>query len=1764
MFNASTTHTIDKLPKTPLRHQHPHPISHRQIALKTVLLALLSLTGNHSLPAQNPSPAGSNDTTAPNNADSSATTNATPTTPLRSAAYLIWTQVDDESGSTLYLGGEIVHGPVWVQIEANATGPYTNKAVAETETTVRTLFEQLKQHPAIALHDSDPSDVPDGSDGTSTNTDAPQSQPDNQSLTAKQLLPPVKQIGTGWWYPWQRPASVNRLYESEKDYRESSLGNHLDPRDPQLQLAAAMMGTLTEEQFQQFRKTQLDSLDLPPESPFAGVLRMTTAVDQLRIRRDVTLPNSAAQAAQLVHERLHDITDFAVAEYQRAQPKPNTDGQPKSYIETHDQTLTLKITLYKQQAPLHFSRALLEDAVTQTPVIRERGRQGALFHAKQELEKLDPKKDADQVRHWKQVIHNVQNTKSESGYLWIEEDEFWKWYPTFSELLEQKLTVIDEARSECFLRGTALRQLSRSNRALTNPVLRHEMLLNEQRRQPASTRPQPPRLDQKRWQQGLQLVEQQKSEYFTQLEAINAAWEQARDAATDIENELDTAIEKYGAQHPELYRWKKAYRLRRERLSLELAVATENYQALFAAMQANRKLALLPETRMFQAEILIDKDQAIDAIIVLRETIDSLHQQKAQLDADLAAGNIQPAEYARRSADANPNHPGVHEMLKYLEVAILKSAMRKSQGAIGQSRAAFYQYLSERGFTETDKQSTLSKYLQEVGIDSSLIRDMEPELMWAAFTTGVTGSVTALGGKADAQADATSAETDSLTDAWLGLHAIIGLRLRNHSLAEIKSMTSQQIITALPRKNLHGKPYTAQQAKQLGVLIHEAMQLPDVQALVEGDPVKFVQAVNEGYWDPSDVGDTWAEWFGDVTSPKNLIFMLTPYSVASVEGNVAWFSVRAGQTRSGTEAFARVVGWERAVARFGNTAAGQRVLRSLEAAGNFEQSLNPVTGALFAGGKLAGAMAIGGVTMHLAEEHGGPVGVLLAESLLLLAGDGELMLKLLRKARISPAQASRIIRTQMIPELDAQLTTISHVDDSLGNVESLLEKMARGESPTADELEQLKRFMSEEDVGKQLRDDFADEIPNGQPSHDRNLAIVAALDESSGPLPELSLKPLTAADEFEVRVSKQKSELQQKKTASEQLVNELDHDAVTDPPDQPFDTFAKRRGPHHLDLEDWRMPSSDDPTPIGYQATDPAMQARIQEADELLFNGQTDEAANLYNNLVNEFEQGSEEFVMMKRKHAFALRIAKTPRGPPPSKPFSLSKQFEPGEIDRALALRRRPLTGGTNDIFETEDGQYLVKVLNRSSHINPDLGPNKQLMKLAEAEVIASDLARELGLDVPAAAVKINRTGDDIQEVLVVYRKADAIDLKDLDAEVIFQYRDELSSFRAFALWLNDHDRHFGNFMRQSDGRLIAIDWGLADPRGFYARSLNAIGKVPDASGAAAQLTAHRVLYGKFGRDGLRDTAQYNAREIAKLAKNGQQFSTSSFVKTMKRLMAEEGLTYNAAEDTIGAIHQLIDNPDRLEQLLTSSLQKVHGPDADVVIPLGECLEYLAWRDSHLDEVLEGLNTRNNMPLPKSAQNRPPRDWKALATRGQLKKVQKQFRDALESNDLETAEELARKAMFMDRQNVELRVQYGGVLFRQGRFEDAAEAYQTAIRLAPDNPALHDRLGITLYQQKQPEQAASAYRQAISLDPKNAEYHNRLAIVLGDQKQWDAAEQAVREALKLNPDRHVFHANLAEALLRQGQREAALKEAREAVRLGLKRHAVYEELGID
>ncbi|MBF0334764.1 MAG: tetratricopeptide repeat protein [Alphaproteobacteria bacterium] len=134
-----------------------------------------------------------------------------------------------------------------------------------------------------------------------------------------------------------------------------------------------------------------------------------------------------------------------------------------------------------------------------------------------------------------------------------------------------------------------------------------------------------------------------------------------------------------------------------------------------------------------------------------------------------------------------------------------------------------------------------------------------------------------------------------------------------------------------------------------------------------------------------------------------------------------------------------------------------------------------------------------------------------------------------------------------------------------------------------------------------------------------------------------------------------------------------------------------------------------------------------------------------------------------------------------------------------------------------------------------------------------------------------------------------------------------------------------------------------------------------------------------------------------------------------------------------------------------------------------------------------------------------------------------------------------------------DLHLNLGVALMHLGRFDEAATAFQKALKLdraGPDTAALYNNLGVARRGMGRLDDAVPSFRRAIAADGGLVDAVKNLSMTLTDLLRTDDALAALDRGLARAPQAAVLHAQRAHALKERGDVDAAMAAMDEARRL--------------
>jgi protein O-mannosyl-transferase len=218
-----------------------------------------------------------------------------------------------------------------------------------------------------------------------------------------------------------------------------------------------------------------------------------------------------------------------------------------------------------------------------------------------------------------------------------------------------------------------------------------------------------------------------------------------------------------------------------------------------------------------------------------------------------------------------------------------------------------------------------------------------------------------------------------------------------------------------------------------------------------------------------------------------------------------------------------------------------------------------------------------------------------------------------------------------------------------------------------------------------------------------------------------------------------------------------------------------------------------------------------------------------------------------------------------------------------------------------------------------------------------------------------------------------------------------------------------------------------------------------------------------------------------------------------------------------------------------------VNGRISKRLVVLGSCaaaviicgLGFLTWRQTQvwhdperlwnyvLSTTGESLFARNNL-------------GNALAAQGRFDEAIDQFQ----------------KALKIDPNDVDAAYNLGNTLAQQGNFEAAGKQLEHALQIKPDNAMAAYDLGNVRVRQKRFDEAIDQFRNALKSDPALARANYNLAQIFSQQGKLDEAIRNYRLVLRSDPAHVKARYYLAVALAEQGDFQGAGKEFQESLRI--------------
>jgi len=167
-------------------------------------------------------------------------------------------------------------------------------------------------------------------------------------------------------------------------------------------------------------------------------------------------------------------------------------------------------------------------------------------------------------------------------------------------------------------------------------------------------------------------------------------------------------------------------------------------------------------------------------------------------------------------------------------------------------------------------------------------------------------------------------------------------------------------------------------------------------------------------------------------------------------------------------------------------------------------------------------------------------------------------------------------------------------------------------------------------------------------------------------------------------------------------------------------------------------------------------------------------------------------------------------------------------------------------------------------------------------------------------------------------------------------------------------------------------------------------------------------------------------------------------------------------------------------------------------------------------------------------------------------------WRNRVWNSELELWTDCVKKSPYKDRPHNNL----GSAFLDQGRYQEAANQFNEALRINPNYTEAHYNLGSAFLDQGRYQEATNQFNEALRINPNFAEAHNNLGNVFLNQGKYQGATNQYSEALRINPNYPEAHNNLGNVLLDQGRYQEATNQYNEALRINPKFVEAHYNLG--
>jgi len=138
-----------------------------------------------------------------------------------------------------------------------------------------------------------------------------------------------------------------------------------------------------------------------------------------------------------------------------------------------------------------------------------------------------------------------------------------------------------------------------------------------------------------------------------------------------------------------------------------------------------------------------------------------------------------------------------------------------------------------------------------------------------------------------------------------------------------------------------------------------------------------------------------------------------------------------------------------------------------------------------------------------------------------------------------------------------------------------------------------------------------------------------------------------------------------------------------------------------------------------------------------------------------------------------------------------------------------------------------------------------------------------------------------------------------------------------------------------------------------------------------------------------------------------------------------------------------------------------------------------------------------------------------------------------------------------------------GVVYWKSGMHKEAIESFKQTIRIRPNYAEAHKDLGIAYGKLVMYKEAIESLKQAIRIKPNDAEAHYNLGVTYFHLVMYKEAIESFTQAIRIKPDYAEAHHNLGTAYVTSGKYREALEVFKQALRINPDDAEAHYNLGI-